>query len=44
MNNKETLGGFYMEKLEKYPDVYLVEKVLNKSGDRIFVKCITPIE
>lgn len=40
MNNKNILGGFYSEQLEKvkYPDVYLVEKVLRKSGDKIFVK------
>lgn len=33
-------GGFYEEELlkAKYPDVYLVEKVLEKRGDRVYVK------
>lgn len=33
-------GGFYEEELlkAKYPDVYLVEKVLKKRGDRAYVK------
>lgn len=33
-------GAFFTEELQKvkYPDVYLVEKVLRKKGDKIFVK------
>ena len=33
-------GGFYEEELleTKYPNVYLVEKVLKKRGDRAYVK------
>ncbi|EFA12198.1 Putative uncharacterized transposon-derived protein F54H12.3-like Protein [Tribolium castaneum] len=33
-------GGFYTEELQKvkYPNVYLVEKVLRKKGNRLFVK------
>lgn len=39
-NNKDILGGFYKEQLEKvkYSDVYLVEKVLKKRGDNVYVK------
>lgn len=34
------LGGFYEEELQKtkFPDTYLVEKVLKRRGNRIFVK------
>lgn len=34
------LGAFYQEELlkTKYPDIYLIEKVLKKKGDRLFVK------
>lgn len=34
------LGSFYFEELQKtkHPDVYLVEKVLRKKGDKVFVK------
>lgn len=33
-------GGFYQEELNKvkYPDTYLVEKVLKRRGDKLFVK------
>jgi len=33
-------GGFYQEELTsvKYPDVYLIEKVLKRRGNRLFVK------
>ena len=33
-------GGFYEEELQltKYPDAYLVEKVLRKKGDKVLVK------
>ncbi|XP_031777505.1 uncharacterized protein LOC103318167 [Nasonia vitripennis] len=38
--DKPIAGGFYEEELlkTKYPDVYLIEKVLRKSGDRVYVK------
>lgn len=34
------LGGFYREELQqvKHPDVYLVEKVLRRKGNQVFVK------
>jgi len=34
------LGGFYREELQKikYPDVYLVEKVLRRQGNRAYVR------
>jgi len=33
-------GGFYEQELTsvKYPDVYLIEKVLKRRGNRLFVK------
>ena len=33
-------GGFYEQELQKvkYPDVYLIEKVLKKRGDQVYVK------
>ena len=33
-------GGFYTEELSKtkYPDVYLVEKVLKRKGKKLYVK------
>lgn len=36
----EIEGGFYNYQLQKvkYPDVYLVEKILKKNGNKIFVK------
>lgn len=39
-NEEEIQGGFYEEELQKvkYPDVYLVEKVIKKKGNKIFVK------
>jgi len=38
--NEPIEGGFYEEKLApvKHPDVYLVEKVLERRGNRLFVK------
>lgn len=37
---KPILGGFYEEELQKvkYPDVYLVEKVLKRKGGKVLVK------
>lgn len=39
-NNEEVQGGFYEEELQKvkYPDVYLVEKILKQKGDKVYVK------
>ncbi|XP_015120502.1 uncharacterized protein LOC107043479 [Diachasma alloeum] len=36
-------GGFYKEKLTRvtYPDVYLVEKILRRRGNRVFVKWLS---
>jgi len=33
-------GGFYKEELQKvrYPDVYLIEKILRRKGNRVYVK------
>lgn len=38
--NNEIKGAFYKEELQKvkHPDVYLVEKILKRSGNRVFVK------
>jgi len=38
--NEPIEGGFYEEELApvKFPDVYLVEKVLKRRGNRLFVK------
>lgn len=38
--NNDILGGFYEEELQKvkHPDVYLVEKVLRRRGNKVFVK------
>ncbi|XP_015120053.1 uncharacterized protein LOC107043200 [Diachasma alloeum] len=35
-------GGFYQEELTKvtYPDVYLVEKILRRRGNKVFVKWV----
>lgn len=40
INNRDIQGGFYKEQLQKvrYPDVYLVEKVLKRKGNKLFVK------
>lgn len=37
---KDIKGNFYEHELQKtkYPDVYLIEKVLRKKGDKVFVK------
>ena len=34
------LGGFYKEELQKvkHPDIYLVEKVLRRKGNKVYVK------
>ena len=39
-SNKDILGGFYNEQLQKvrYPDVYLVEKVWKRRKGQVFVK------
>lgn len=39
-NNKNILGGFYAQQLQqvKYPNIFLVEKVLKRKGDKVFVK------
>lgn len=39
-NNEDVQGGFYEEELQKvkYPDVYLVEKILKQKGDKVYVK------
>lgn len=38
--NQEIKGGFYEYELQKvkYPDIYLVEKVLRRKGDKVYVK------
>ncbi|XP_015124149.1 uncharacterized protein LOC107046139 [Diachasma alloeum] len=38
--NQPIEGGFYQEELTKviYPDVYLIEKVLRRRGNKVFVK------
>lgn len=38
--NQEIKGGFYEKELQKvkYPDIYLVEKVLKKKGQKVFVR------
>lgn len=39
-NNQDIQGSFYSEELQKvkYPDVYLVEKILRRKGSKVFVK------
>lgn len=39
-NNQPILGGFYEQELQKvkYPDIYLVEKVLKRKGNKVLVK------
>lgn len=39
-NNVDVLGGFYEKQLQKvkYPDAYLVEKIIKKKGDKVLVK------
>lgn len=39
-NKKNILGGFYEQQLQKvkYPDVFLVEKVIKRRGDQVLVK------
>lgn len=38
--NQNVLGAFYDQQLQrvKYPDVFLVEKILKKRGDKVYVK------
>lgn len=40
MNNQPVLGGFYEHELQKTknPDIFLVEKILRRKADRIFVQ------
>ncbi|KAK5637971.1 hypothetical protein RI129_012266 [Pyrocoelia pectoralis] len=40
MKGKPILGGFYEQELQKvkYPDVYLVEKVLRRKNNKVYVK------
>ena len=40
LNNELIRGGFYEEELQKtkYQDTYLVEKILRKKGDQVYVK------
>lgn len=40
LNNQDIQGGFYEQELSKtkYKDVYLVEKVLKKKGEKVYVK------
>ncbi|KAK5639114.1 hypothetical protein RI129_000458 [Pyrocoelia pectoralis] len=40
MKGKPILGGFYEQELQKvkYPDVYLVERVLRRKNDKVYVK------
>lgn len=39
-NKQPILGAFYEQELQKvkYPDIYLVEKVLKRNGDKVLVK------
>lgn len=39
-NKEPVLGSFYIEELQKtkYPDVYLVEKILKRKKDQVYVK------
>ena len=36
--NKPIKGSFYKEELLKNPDVYLIEKILKRRGNQIYVK------
>ena len=40
LNGELIQGGFYEEELQKtkYSDTYLVEKIIRKKGDQVFVK------
>ena len=40
VHNREVLGGFYNEELSKtkYPDIYLVEKILERKRGKVLVK------
>lgn len=42
INDKEIKGGFYEEQMQKvkYPDIYLVEKVLKRKGGKSLVKWV----
>lgn len=39
-NGEEIQGAFYKEELQKtqYPDIYLIEKILRRKGNKVFVK------
>jgi len=39
-NNGDITGAFYEEELQrvKYPDIYLIEKILKRQGNRMYVK------
>lgn len=39
-SNQTIAGGFYEQEIQKvkYPNVYLVEKILKRKGDKVFVK------
>lgn len=39
-NNEEIAGAFYRQELQKvkYPDIYLVEKILKRKGNKLLVK------
>lgn len=39
-SNSDVLGEFYEKQLQKvkYPDAYLVEKIIKKKGDKVLVK------
>lgn len=39
-DNKPILGGFYQYQLQKvkYPNIYLVEKILKRNKNKVFVK------
>lgn len=40
VDGKPILGGFYQEELVKvkYPDIYLVEKIVKRKNDKVYVK------
>jgi hypothetical protein len=39
-NNEQIQGGFYHEELQKvkHPDIYLMEKILRRKGNKVYVK------
>lgn len=40
LKGQPVAGGFYEQELQKtkYPDIYLVEKVLRRKGNKVYVK------